>query len=46
MRPAVRSTLAAAKLSTDPLYLDVRLPAGAEFSAHGCPGLQRLALRL
>jgi redox-sensitive bicupin YhaK (pirin superfamily) len=27
-----------AKLSTDPLYLDVRLPAGAEFSAPIAPG--------
>jgi quercetin 2,3-dioxygenase len=27
-----------AKLSTDPLYLDVRLPAGAEFSAPLTPG--------
>jgi quercetin 2,3-dioxygenase len=28
----------AAKLSTDPLYLDVRLPAGTEFSAPIAPG--------
>ena len=35
-----------AKLSTDPLYLDVRLPAGARIQRADCGGSQRLPVHL